>query len=648
MMKQYRIALLIAIVLAVLSSCNNGQTLDLTYEVAGENRCELDAVIERYRTEDKAKLKAARFIISNMAFHGTKTSEAVDSFTKRLLTADTLTNKIMEQWWLDYKTIDKPQYLYDARALKADYIIDNIDAAFETWNRSPWKAEVSEELFFHHILPYRFVDEQLSPKGWRDSLFQRYHSVVDTITDLKRAYHALYRSVSAEVRVRHIGNMPYMLNAIDISHIKRGRCLQQCLYIAYVMRALGIPAVIDGITRWANYGTSGHSWVALVTADGTYTVGAGDSVARRYNPINSSSFSLKQKIEDDYPVPLDFVKTVPKIWRSSYAIYQPDYSDKAAESSVSDLFSQVYSQDVSGEYGLDGKYEFSLSSDIDCAYLAVFATGEDWTPVAYAQRNFYGKCCFEGLADSVIYLPMAYSAGKLKAISSPFFLINGKIRQISVDKSHTNTVVLTRKYPFARSILRAWIETLGASVVASNRSDFKNADTLYTVKHTPVFRNVIYPDSGESHYRYIKYVSHPRRRGSITELCVYSGGERLLGTPFINGAEQVERCFDGDTFTDIENRQIGYSVGVDLGKKVSVDSIAVYLRNDGNYIDIGDEYELLYYDANQWHSLGRQHATAEHLVFDNVPSGALLWLRDLSKGKEERIFIYENKKQTWW
>lgn len=648
MMKQYRIALLIVIVLAVLSSCNNGQTLDLTYEVAGENRCELEAVIEQYRTEDKAKLKAARFIISNMAFHGTRTSEAVDSFTKRLLAADTLTNQTMEQWWLDYKTIDKSQYLYDARTLDAGYIIDNIDAAFETWNRSSWKKEVSEELFLNHILPYRFVNEQLSPKGWRDSLFQRYHSVVDTITDLKRAYYAVYRSVSAEVRVRHIGNMPYMLNAIDISHIKRGRCLQQCLYIAYVMRALGIPAVVDGITRWANYGTTGHSWVALVTADGTYTVGAGDSVARRYNPINSSSFSLKHKVEDDYPVPLDFVKTVPKIWRNSYAIHTPDYSDRAAESSVSESFSYVYSEDVSCEYGLKGKYELSLASDNDCAYLAVFATGEDWKPVAYARRDFYGQYSFEGLADSVLYLPMVYSAGKLKAVSLPFFLTDGNIRQISADHSHAHAVRLTRKYPFARSILRAWVETLGASVVAANRCDFKDADTLYTVSHTPLFRNVIYPVPESSAYRYIKYVSHPRRRGSITELCVYSGGKRLIGTPSIDGAEQVERCFDGDTFTDVENRQIGYSVGVDLGKKVCVDSIAVYLRNDGNYIDIGDDYELLYYDAGEWHPLGRQHATAEHLVFESVPSGALLWLRDLSKGREERIFTYENGKQMWW
>jgi hypothetical protein len=31
-----------------------------------------------------------------------------------------------------------------------------------------------------------------------------------------------------------------------------------------------------------------------------------------------------------------------------------------------------------------------------------------------------------------------------------------------------------------------------------------------------------------------------------------------------------------------------------------------------------------------------------------VPENALLVLRDLSKGKQERIFTYGNGKQKWW
>jgi hypothetical protein len=32
----------------------------------------------------------------------------------------------------------------------------------------------------------------------------------------------------------------------------------------------------------------------------------------------------------------------------------------------------------------------------------------------------------------------------------------------------------------------------------------------------------------------------------------------------------------------------------------------------------------------------------------NMPTNALFWLRDLTKGKEERPFTYENGQQVWW
>lgn len=635
------------LIVFALCACSGDTGIELTYEVAGENRAEIESVIEHYRQQgDAQKLRAAEFLISNMAGHYTKTSVAVDSFVRRMLAADTLTTTALREWWKEYQNIDHIQYVSDAKTIRDEYLIDNIESAFNTWKVSPWKSAVDEDLFLNYILPYRLFDEPLSAIGWRDSLYRRYHSIVDTITDIKKAYHAVYRFVSTEVRVRHLGDMPYLLSSLDIGSIKRGRCQQQCVYIAYVMRALGIPAVVDGISRWANYGTTGHTWVALVLEDGTYTVGVGDSVARRYNPINSSSFALKYKVEADYPVQLDFVKTVPKVWRSMYAMTIPPYDDALADEAVRKMFMHYYSIDVSAEYGLTGEYTVRVPFSVSCAYLCVYGTGEDWTPAAYAHRNIWGRCHFTGIADSVVYLPMAYIDGKLTPLANPFCLTDGGIEYFTPNLRHTCSAVLTRKYPFAKSILRTWVEVSGASVVASDNSDFMRADTLLTITRTPLFRNVAYADTARR-YRYVKYASHPRRRGSITELCVYSDGVRLTGEPFVTGAGNMSSCFDGDTFTDMTDLQPGYAVGLDLGCFLRVDSVAFYLRNDGNYIAIGDDYELFYYDK-AWVSLDRQTAKKESLTFGNVPSGALLLLRNHSRGKEERIFTYENGRQTWW
>ena len=46
-------------------------------------------------------------------------------------------------------------------------------------------------------------------------------------------------------------------------------------------------------------------------------------------------------------------------------------------------------------------------------------------------------------------------------------------------------------------------------------------------------------------------------------------------------------------------------------------------------------------------SAGKIKATADSLVFRDIPANALLLLRNHTRGLDERIFIYENKTQLW-
>ena len=629
-----------------MCSCDNRQ--EAVFEAAAENRGELEMVIRHYKeTDSNIKQRSAQFLIENMLTHHTRKSEAVDSFRVKMLdNVNELTTAGLKQWWQDYKNIDHPQTYLDAHKVSAEFLIDNIESAVNTWEQSLWKAEVSEELFLNHVLPYRLLNETLPPIGWRDSLYNKYHHLVDTISDLKLAYTILYRAATTDVRVRHIGDMSYLLNPIDVGRIKRGRCLQQCIYVASVMRALGIPAVIDGITLWANYSFTGHSWVALVTADGTYTVYGDDPIAQKNNPINSSHFSIKYSVEKDYPISLDFRKSVAKIWRSTYAMNRPQYSDPNAKRETRRLFSSYNTKDVSSEYGLTHQYIVHVPKNVKCAYLCVFGTGNDWTPIDYAMAK-RGKCSFNNIADSVVYLPMAYLEGELSPLDKPFCIIEGKKVDFNPDAKNTRSITLHRKYPFARSILRPWQETAGASIIASNDKDFFHPDTLFLIHKTPVFKNIIKTEK-EKFYRYVKYASHPKRRGSITELQVFSKDSLLTGEMIVLGAMSPENAFDGNTFSEMTNLQPGYFIGLDLGKPSQIDSIIFYLRNDGNYIDIGDNYELLHYNEDHWSSLGRQNAEQEYLTFHNIPQNALLLLKNHTKGKEERIFTYENGEQVWW
>jgi hypothetical protein len=66
-----------------------------------------------------------------------------------------------------------------------------------------------------------------------------------------------------------------------------------------------------------------------------------------------------------------------------------------------------------------------------------------------------------------------------------------------------------------------------------------------------------------------------------------------------------------------------------------------------NGIYPGMVYELLYFDKDKWTSLGIKTATGYSITFHEVPGNALLWFRNLTEGREERIFIYRDGKQLW-
>ena len=115
--------------------------------------------------------------------------------------------------------------------------------------------------------------------------------------------------------------------------------------------------------------------------------------------------------------------------------------------------------------------------------------------------------------------------------------------------------------------------------------------------------------------------------------------------------ETMKRAFDGNVLSSPKTvkTQNDAWVGLVLGRVVSISKLVYLPRNDDNFIKEGELYELFYWDR-EWKSLGRQVGSRQlqYLEYDNVPDNALLLLRNLTKGKEERIFTYEDGKQVWW
>lgn len=592
-----------------LYSCNRESRLQEALSLSGANRAELEKVLHHYK-DSTLKLQAAEFLIENM-FH--------------------------------YSLVDG-ETVFDIRNITADYLIRNIDSSFRSWSASPWKDEVDFDTFCRFVLPYRVSDEPLS--SWRDSLRTEYMHLVKDETHACEAFAKVYVFLLDRFLKLNDDVLPSP-DVMSLHHMQRGTCAHRSIYVVSVLRSLGIPAAYDCIPFWGNYSTTGHAWVSYVDHDRTFTVYGRDTIAKEYNPINGSGLKSWGRFEHPHLV-WDSIKRPPVILRHCYELQQPLLSrlDKDIPSGLKEPFSS----NVSAQYGFTHHLELP-SPDKGKAYLYAFETGKGWRAVTGGESSD-GNTSFSQVPGSMVYLPVYYHDGVDTPAGSPFLLeADGSLQVYAPDNSHPRSVTLWRKFPLRLEWYNRWKTMVGSTIEVSDSPSFRPSRTVHTFL-TPPETILEIPLHLDRPYRYIRIRTTSSERPEIAEFKVLSkgGGKRLDGDVIsrLVPDSTVHKIFDGDYLTYAENAGHGYWVGLDLGDSLeyTIGHVEFCMRHDLNMIRRGDEYELFYYDR-EWKSLGLQVAGSDSLVYHNVPDNALLWLRNHSGGKEERIFTYDNGKQRF-
>ena len=136
----------------LLGACRNDMRLEYALQAAGENRAELERVLAYYEDEPE-KQKAARFLIENMPYYHSMQGEKLDSLKGVLASADSLGVIQGPSWyypnWPSYAP-ENLQRIEDVQVITADFLIRNIDLAFEVWKKRPWNTELSWEAALEH------------------------------------------------------------------------------------------------------------------------------------------------------------------------------------------------------------------------------------------------------------------------------------------------------------------------------------------------------------------------------------------------------------------------------------------------------------------------------------------------------------------
>lgn len=482
--------------------------------------------------------------------------------------------------------------------------------------------------------------------GWRKHLYDKYHSMIDSVSNVKEAFEVVYKNLKDNLKGDgYKYHYPLPISAME--NIMRGNCIQRCIYIGQVMRALGIPVSIDWVKNWANYSTNGHYWVSLVLPDGTYTLSNDENRVLKYGPIDSSIFKIDFAPEKDYPFQPTFTKRSAKIFRYSYQEQQQRMDEMFQGISQSWLFEKNI-LDVSEEYGYNKKVTFPQNGKGNIGCLCTYVTARGWMPISVVKAQD-DKFNFSCLNDSVVYMFATYKDNTLKYQGYPLIITSHGIKYFKPNIGRCQKVNLYRKYPLIGRHISACAAMRGTIIEGSNSFDFKNKSLLYKINKSPVFRNV-YKTKTHKRIRYIRVVPEEGKKFPVAEIELWSNERKLLLNTYNNTYSKVEKAIDNNTSTVTKNimplpdRMLMF----DLHKEEIVTDIVLYSSNDDNYIVPENTYELFYWINERWESLGKKISNGYTLTYDNMPHDGLFLLHNHTKGYEERIFTIEGGKQVWW
>lgn len=415
---------------------------------------------------------------------------------------------------------------------------------------------------------------------------------------------------------------------------KTGNCLGEAAFTVSLCRRMGIPAAVDFTPNYANR-SQGHSWSVLINPDGKSTL-----FHKGFQPGDSVYYVR------------DYVR--PKVYRHRFRLNREIAEDLGGEREVPALFRNADFIDVTGEYGDVSDVVRPVPGDVagKIAYICVFDNAE-WVPVDYGKIKA-GKVTFLSMGRNIVYVAASFEDGRIKPFGNPFLISpQGEMKELAADESSLQAMTVLRKFPFMSYSEDFNARLDGGCFQGSDDAGFARAVTLHTHRGLTDgnWYDVEVRDARK--YRYARYIGPVGSYCNINEIEFLSAdGERLrgetVGTEGIPGKER-DKVFDGDILTGFEgNSPDGHWVGMRFDKPERIWRIRYIPRTDGNCIEIGDRYRLMYWQDSRWKLIEEKTATSNRLDYGKVPSGGLYLVRDLTKGSEERIFTYEDGKQIWW
>ncbi len=424
------------LMLLLFMSCRRDVALERALTLAGDNRQELEYVLQHYK-DDSLKLAAARFLIENMSYHFYEEEfyalPSGERYRPRLTDFPTEEAGKAHLDSLARAGCMAERHRYrDIRTLDGAFLVRNIDLAFEAW-RKPWAKQVPFSVFCQYILPYRISHEY--PSGLRKEMMDKFTPLLDSagVSTPLEACSLLNARLGTLMKYKK-NSLPFYPTIEETYAWGGARCEGLCDLGLFVMRAVGIPVAMDK-TLWTRIDW-GHNWGAVWQDGRFHCFAPREQLPGEYLPVLNGRGYLRPG----------------KVYRSHFGLCSVPSGEESADDGYAIWLKSPLLEDVSPEYlerpvdvrvATDRIREFAYTSGQ--VYLCVYNYYR-WEPVAMGCRTDT-VCLFRQVGgDNIFIVADSPSVGQLRFLTAPFHVdAHGHIRKFIPRMDRTRAFMFPKR-----------------------------------------------------------------------------------------------------------------------------------------------------------------------------------------------------------
>lgn len=424
-----------------ISCKNHPSKVEEALILSGENRVELEKVLEYSKKKGKIAYESACFLIENMRYHRSENKLELDSsYIHFFNQTDSMYNSLFKGMNLDEiksfkgkkydsirialaetfnnikatnKNYKKNKSTTDLQTIHADFLIDNIESALHIWEANEYTYKKDFAFFKEFILPYRTTDEY--PAYNRSTIHSLYNKIISDSADINASiYSKLERYKTYVNKCRWINKYVEAKEHLGIYDLFIPKFKMDChnmtTWSSDILRACGVATVYEYTPQWTDRDRK-HFWCVSPDSTGIF------------QPYTAPDNNIREDWESD-------IKYAGKVYRKTFEAqrntpyFLAGEDEYIPESLRSPLLSDQtfrYHQTITLRIPLSPKIRTHL------VYLCMF-TREKLNPVGWGKVDTNnGEIIFNQIPLNILFFPIYFDEEEMKPAAQPFMICSNGI-----------------------------------------------------------------------------------------------------------------------------------------------------------------------------------------------------------------------------